>query len=47
MFRMFEVFAQTLKVLPPKPEPTVIDQSAKHLRSIRAVHHTQPELNPG
>ncbi|MCE2400593.1 hypothetical protein J4G08_06850 [Candidatus Poribacteria bacterium] len=38
---------ETLKILPQKPEPIVIQQIAQHLGAIGAIHHTQPELNPG
>ncbi|MCE2400513.1 hypothetical protein J4G08_06450 [Candidatus Poribacteria bacterium] len=38
---------ETLKILPQKLEPIVIQQIAQHLRAIGAIHHTQPELNPG
>ncbi len=48
------VFAQlamsgrvTIKTLPQKPEPIVIQQINEHLGSIGAIHYTQPELNPG
>ncbi len=38
---------ETLKILPQKPDPIVIEQIAEHLGSIGAIHQTQPELNPG
>ncbi len=38
---------ETLKILPKKPEPIVIEQIAQHLGSIGAIHQTQQELNPG
>ncbi len=38
---------ETLKILPQKPDPIVIEQIAQHLGSIGAIHQTQPELNPG
>ncbi len=38
---------ETLKILPQKPDPIVIEKIAEHLGSIGAIHQTQPELNPG
>ena len=38
---------ETLKILPQKPEPIVIQQITEHLGSIGAIHYTQPELKPG
>ena len=38
---------ETLKILPQKPDPIVIEQIAEHLGSIGAIHQMQPELNPG
>ena len=37
----------TIKTLPQKPEPIVIQQINEHLGSIGPIHHTQPELNSG
>jgi hypothetical protein len=38
---------ETLKILPQKPEPIVIQQIAEQLRAISAIHYTQPNQNPG
>ncbi|MCG9126770.1 transposase [Candidatus Poribacteria bacterium] len=46
-FRGLKYLDETLKILPQKPEPIVIEQITQHLGSIGAIHHTQPELNPG
>jgi hypothetical protein len=34
---------ETLKILPQKPEPIVIEQIAGRLEAIGAIHYTQPE----
>ena len=36
---------ETLKILPQKPKPIVIDQIAERLGSIGAIHHTPSQLN--
>lgn len=46
-YRGLKYLDETLKILPQKPEAIVIEQIAQHLGSIGAIHHTQPELNPG
>ena len=46
-YRGAKYLHETLKILPKKPEPIVIEQIAQHLGSIGAIHQTQPELNPG
>ena len=46
-YRGLKYCHETLKILPKKPDPIVIEQIAQHLGSIGAIHHTQPELNPG
>ena len=46
-YRGLKYLQETLKILPQKPEPIVIEQIAERLGSIGAIHHTQPELNPG
>ena len=38
---------ETLKILPQKPEPIVIENSAEHLAAIGAVHCTSPQIRPG
>lgn len=45
--RVMKYLEETLKILPQKPDPIVIEQITKHLGSIGAIHQTQPELNPG
>ena len=46
-YRGAKYLHETLKILPQKPDPIVIEQIAQHLGSIGAIHQTQPELNPG
>jgi putative transposase len=46
-YRGVKYLHETLKILPQKPEPIVIQQIAQHLGSIGAIHYTQPELKPG
>ena len=46
-YRAMKYLEETLKILPQKPEPIVIEQITQHLCSIGAIHHTQLELNPG
>ena len=46
-YRGLKYLHETLKILPQKPEPIVIQQIAQHLGTIGAIHHTQPKLNPG
>ncbi|MDE0314570.1 MAG: hypothetical protein OXM61_06690 [Candidatus Poribacteria bacterium] len=46
-YRGLKYLHETLKILPQKHEPIVIQQIAQHLGAIGAIHHTQPELNPG
>ena len=38
---------ETIKMLPQKPEPIVIDNLAEHLGSIGAIHYTSPHIRPG
>ena len=38
---------ETLKMLPQKPEPIVIDELAEHLGSIGAIHWTSLHIRPG
>ena len=46
-YRGLKYLDETLKILPQKPEPIVIEEITQHLVSIGAIHYTQPELNPG
>ena len=46
-YRGLKYLHETLKILPQKPEPIVIEQITEHLGSIGAIHYTQPELKPG
>ena len=46
-YRGLKYLHETLKILPQKPEPIVIQQMNERLGSIGAIHYTQPELNPG
>ena len=46
-YRGVKYLHETLKILPKKPEPIVIQQINEHLGSIGAIHYTQPELKPG
>ena len=46
-YRGLKYLYETLKILPQKPEPIVIEKIAQHLGAIGAIHHTQPKLNPG
>lgn len=38
---------ETLKMLPQKPEPIVIENIAEHLGSIGAIHYTSHQIRPG
>nr|AAW84294.1 putative transposase [uncultured Poribacteria bacterium 64K2] len=44
-YRGLKYLRETLKILPQKPEPIVIDQIAERLGSIGAIHHTPAQLN--
>ena len=46
-YRGLKYLHETLKILPQKSEPIVIEQIAEHLGSIGAIHYTQSELKPG
>ena len=46
-YRGAKYLHETLKILPQKPDPIVIEQIAQHLGSIGAIHQTQKKLNPG
>ena len=44
-YRAMKYLRETLKILPQKPDPIVIDQIAERLGSIGAIHHTPSQLN--
>ena len=44
-YRGLKYLRETLKILPQKPKPIVIDQIAEHLGAIGAIHHTPSQLN--
>ena len=44
-YRGVKYLRETLKILPQKPDPIVIDQIAERLGSIGAIHHTPFQLN--
>ena len=44
-YRGLKYLHETLKILPQKPKPIVIDQIAERLGSIGAIHHTPAQLN--
>ena len=44
-YRGAKYLQETLKMLPQKPDPIVMDQIAEHLGSIGAIHHTPSQLN--
>ena len=46
-YRGMKYLHKTLKMLPQKPEPIVIDQIAERLGSIGAIHYTSPQIRPG
>ena len=46
-YRGSKYLHETLKILPQKPEPIVIQQIAERLGAIGAIHYTQPNQNPG
>ena len=46
-YRGMNYLRETLKMLPQKPEPIVIDNIAEHLGSIGAIHYTSPQIRPG
>ena len=43
--RGMKYLRETLKILPQKPDPIVIDEIAERLGSIGAIHHTPFQLN--
>ena len=44
-YRGMKYLRETLKILPQKPDPIVIDEIAERLGSIGAIHHTPFQLN--
>ena len=44
-YRGAKYLHETLKILPQKPDPIVIDKIAEHLGSIGAIHRTPTQLN--
>ena len=46
-YRGLKYLYETLRILPQKPEPIVIQQINQHLTSIGVIHYTQPKLNSG
>ena len=44
-YRGVKYLRETLKILPQKPDPIVIDEIAERLGSIGAIHHTPFQLN--
>ena len=46
-YRGVKYWRETLKILPQKPDPIVIDQIAEHLGAIGAVHQIHHQLTPG
>ena len=46
-YRGVKYLRETLKILPQKPDPIVIDNLAEHLGAIGAIHYTSPQIRPG
>ncbi|RKU17295.1 hypothetical protein C6503_10995 [Candidatus Poribacteria bacterium] len=46
-YRGLKYLQETLKRLPQKPEPIVIDQLTEHLTAIGSIHQTPAQLRPG
>ena len=46
-YRGLKYIDETLKILPQKPEPIVIEKITEHLGTIGAIHYTQTDLSPG
>ena len=44
-YRGLKYFRETLKILPQKPDPIVIQQITERLGSIGAIRHTPSQLN--
>ncbi len=45
VLRLKIALRETLKILPQKPDPIVIDKITECLGSIGAIHHTPSQLN--
>ena len=46
-YRGVKYFRETLKILPQKPDPIVIDQITEHLGTIGAIHYKTTRIRPG
>ena len=46
-YRGMKYFRETLKILPQKPDPIVIDQITEHLGTIGAIHYKTTQIRPG
>ena len=46
-YRAEKYLQETIKILPQKPEPIVIDTLAEHLAAIGAIHFTSHQIRPG
>ena len=46
-YRGQKYLQETLKMLPQKPEPIVIENIAEHLGSIGAIHYISQQIRPG
>ena len=46
-YRGVKYFRETLKILPQKPDPIVIDQITEHLGTIGAIHYKTTQIRPG
>ena len=46
-YRGLKYIEETLKILPQKPEPFVIEEITQHLSSIGAIHYTHTDLKLG
>ena len=46
-YRGHKYLHETLKILPQKPEPIVIENIAEYLGSIGAIHYTSNQIRPG
>ena len=46
-YRGLKYLHETLKTLPQKPEPIVIQQLTEHLTAIGSIHQTPAQLRPG
>ena len=46
-YRGAKYLRETLKILPQKPDPIVIDQITEHLGAIGAIHYKPTQIRPG